>query len=369
VLSTAAINAPRFDYNPSTLAPLGLLIEQSSTNLLTYSQDFSNAIWANQNVTVNTTANIAPDGTQTFNKIQENSTSNLQFYVKQSYTFALGVHTFYFYAKASERNWVYFEVGNSYANINLLTGALGTTGIFSTGWTFGSASATPVGNGVYRCQITSTCTIAGSYLATIHVENANNSIVYTGTIGYGLYAWGSQLEALAFPTSYIPTTSAQVTRASDNASMTGTNFSSWYNSAQGTFYLNGTTIWTTTNIPTSTFISLTYGTNNSSVYTPLYVNAGSNNLYCYDNASATGFSSPGFGSKMQITVNYGSSKSIFANGFAGNGANTTYNGAFGLSTGVIIGSGGGYAFNGRIAKISYYPSQLTSTQQISLTGS
>ena len=44
--------------------------------------------------------------------------------------------------------------------------------------------------------------------------------------------------ALAFATSYIPTTSAQVTRASDNASMTGTNFSSWYNIAQGTMFVN-----------------------------------------------------------------------------------------------------------------------------------
>lgn len=38
-----------------------------------------------------------------------------------------------------------------------------------------------------------------------------------------------------FPTSYIPTTAAAVTRAADVASMTGTNFSSWFNATEGTF--------------------------------------------------------------------------------------------------------------------------------------
>jgi hypothetical protein len=52
--------------------------------------------------------------------------------------------------------------------------------------------------------------------------------------------WGAQLEALAFPTSYIATTSAQVTRGADSASMTGTNFSSWYNQGQGTMFADFT---------------------------------------------------------------------------------------------------------------------------------
>ena len=61
----------------------------------------------------------------------------------------------------------------------------------------------------------------------------------SGTLRVGSYDfWGAQLEAGTFPTSYIPTTSAQVTRAADNASMVGTNFSSWYNQSEGTFIAN-----------------------------------------------------------------------------------------------------------------------------------
>jgi hypothetical protein len=53
-----------------------------------------------------------------------------------------------------------------------------------------------------------------------------------------VFIWGFQLEAGSFPTSYIPTTTATVTRAADVASITGANFSSWFNTNQGTFFLD-----------------------------------------------------------------------------------------------------------------------------------
>jgi hypothetical protein len=50
--------------------------------------------------------------------------------------------------------------------------------------------------------------------------------------------WGYQVEATAPATSYIPTSGSTVTRAADVASITGTNFSSWYRQDEGTWFAN-----------------------------------------------------------------------------------------------------------------------------------
>ncbi len=65
VLSSAANNVPRIDYDPETLICKGLLIEEARTNLLTYSEQFDNAAWikSNANISVTSTNSTSPDGT------------------------------------------------------------------------------------------------------------------------------------------------------------------------------------------------------------------------------------------------------------------------------------------------------------------
>jgi len=91
-----------------------------------------------------------------------------------------------------------------------------------------TASIQAVGNGWYRCSITSTCVTGGGARVGVFIASGT-SISYAGDVSKGLLLWGAQLEVGAFPTSYIPTTTAAVTRSADNAQITGTNFSSWYN--------------------------------------------------------------------------------------------------------------------------------------------
>jgi hypothetical protein len=247
VLMTAPAGVPRLDYNPTTGVALGLLIEESRTNLFTYSSDFSNAVWTKPNATITNAANVAPDGTQTAQKLVEN-TVNAQHYVVQSPTCTGSTaYSLTIYAKAAERAFISMQINESGGAviaskviIDLSTGAVGTiTALAGGGLASATATTTLIGNGWYRCKI-SWVTNSASTLAGIYISTASDAttITYTGNGYSGIYIWGAQLEAGSFATSYIPTVATTITRAADQASMTGTNFSSWYNQSQGSLYCN-----------------------------------------------------------------------------------------------------------------------------------
>jgi hypothetical protein len=222
-------NLPRFDYNPATLAPKGLLIEEARTNIFLESAGFDTVLWNKGNATVTANAATAPDGTLSADKIVENTANNFH-RISQVPVLTAVSHTVTIYAKPAGRDWLY--MGNASASqaayFNVSTGVIGTIVGVAT------ATITPAGNGWYRCSITSTPSL-GAQNYSFYTANANGSFIYTGDGVSGLYIWGAQLEIGAFATSYIPTAASQVTRNPDVAEMTGTNFSSWYNQTEGTF--------------------------------------------------------------------------------------------------------------------------------------
>ncbi|WP_435607731.1 phage head spike fiber domain-containing protein [Pseudomonas knackmussii] len=193
-----------------------LLIEEQRTNLLLYSSTFSNAAWTKANASITSGATTAPDGTSSASKLVEDTTSNT--HQINQISSSTGQRTFTVFAKAGERTQIQLGMSDLttaaiYANFDLSTGTLlGTTSGGS--WTAISQSISSVGSGWYRLSFTAT---AGSGTQVRAVANiySGGTATYLGDGVSGLYLWGAQLEAGAAQTSYIPTTSAQVTRAAD----------------------------------------------------------------------------------------------------------------------------------------------------------
>jgi len=237
-LVTAAINQPRFDHDPVTKECKGLLIEDATTNLLTYSEDFGNAAWTKSNSIISGDFTYAPDGTKSADKLIEDNTTGSH-YVFQSITPTNGVtYSFSIAMKADQRRYVWlgcgFSGGGRYG-FDLLTGTL-TNGTISNQ----AATVSNLGNGWYRCSITVTASSNAVGQLQIGMDgDADNvtGIGYTGDGYSGIYIWGAQLEAnSASPSSYVATSGATASRSYDNAVMTGTNFSSWYNQEEGSVY-------------------------------------------------------------------------------------------------------------------------------------
>ena len=224
--ASTAYYGPRFDYDPVTLAPKGLLIEEQRTNLMTWSDDFSNVVW-NKLASVTVTANTitSPDGTSNADTIE--SAGAAQVIYQTATVTANTVYTASVYVKLGTMLVSEYKIAiyNATAGAFIAIDITPTAVVSSSTWTrIDYTFTTPVG-----------CLSVRFYPVRI-----------TATVKATVYLWGAQLEAGAFPTSYIPTTSAAATRAADNASMTGTNFSSWYNQSEGTMVCSSDSPQTTT---------------------------------------------------------------------------------------------------------------------------
>ena len=213
-----------------------------STSSATRTISTSEFVWFRSKTSITANSVVAPDGTLTGDTLVMDAVSNDDFYIYQVYSgWTSGVtYTQTWYVKSAGITWVQVTGSTgtgatSFRNINIVTGALG-----NGNYAADSVTATSVGNGWYRIRVTETATsttASGRFLLALLTSDVSLRLTNVNGDGYsGIFIWGAQLEAGAFPTSYIATTSAQVTRSADAASMTGTNFSSWYNAGQGTLF-------------------------------------------------------------------------------------------------------------------------------------
>jgi hypothetical protein len=198
----------------------------SKRNLLKYSEQLDNAAWllAATTVSADVVTTLAPNGTQTVEKIIENSSSVSHNIQQGSVTkSANAVLTLSVYAKAAERSWIGlvinddvggFGVGRYGAEFDLLAGTASNHDSAQGTFTNGSFSISVAGNGWYRCSITCTTSTEAIVRARIFLlNNTTGNLLtwtsvpnYTGNGASGLYLWGAQIEQGTLATSYVPTT-------------------------------------------------------------------------------------------------------------------------------------------------------------------
>lgn len=245
VLQTASTDVPRFDHNPTTGESLGLLVEEARTNLSLRSQELDNAVWTKTASSITANAIASPDETTTADKlVEDSSTANHNIVEATVITYTSGVtYSFSFFVKKAERQTVQILMhpnpfpGTAAQRTAIFNSNIGA--FASVGSAYTNSSVTTLPSGWYRVSVTSTAdaTTTGNFTISLCSDDAGTA-TYTGNGTSGIYLWGAQLEAGAFATSYIPTTTATATRAADVASVTGTSFSSWYNQTEGTVFVN-----------------------------------------------------------------------------------------------------------------------------------
>ena len=223
---------PRFDFDPVTGECLGLLIEEIRTNFALRSQEFNLSPNAAVNASISPNAAIAPDGTLTADKLVEDNISSTFKRVQQGGFTVSGDYTVSFFVKEAGRYRGYIQLlGTTNASVSFNLQNETVSGVVQS-----RSKIEKYPNGWYRISTSNTFNAGESPTVYIVMLNDTGNPTYIGDGSSGLYIWGLQVEAGAFPTSYIPTEGSEKTRTADNASITGSNFTEWYNPSEGTVY-------------------------------------------------------------------------------------------------------------------------------------
>ena len=364
----AGVNEARFDHNPVTGESLGLLIEEARTNLLIGSETFVSGWGGSIGSIANTDTILNPYGvlgTVYYITVSE--------WTKDFNANGLSTLALSFFAKRR-----FGGLNRDYNNIEIFQQAVGGGSLGSYNFRFDGNNPNfgqfqnirteRYQNDWYRFS----CTLVARPDYNGGVFGTDARVDLEGSVADN-YFWGIQVESGAFATSYIPTIGSTRTRAADNASITGKNFSEWYRQDEGSFYsqfktqLNITNnIWSINNYPNTTFGTL------QNYFRLLTL---SNNIHTQYNVAGTNLY-PTFplttNTSQKVTQSYNINPSPIT---------STLNGTIGTGSGNIYATSPGFnqlEFGKNtdarttigqytISRLTYYPKRLTNAQLQALT--
>jgi hypothetical protein len=353
-------NLPRFDYASGVCR--GLLIEETRANLLINSV-FAGAVAGTPGTAPTSWTDFVSTGTITSvasgiyaagNAIRiANTGTRRAFYRTQ----AVSANTTYTYNVTITVNSTPVA---GYPRIldcmNIVSGLAGSTITYQLNGA-AATSTTTIPNG-QTSKVTAILAVAA---AAGNVE-VRWGLGISGAIDGDVTIQMPQFEAGAFATSYIPTTTTSLTRNADAVSMTGTNFSSWYNATEGAMFFEGST-FVDQGSTTVSFAEVSNGVSTSVTMT-LGMFAASAALFAVVNTTTQANINLGAFSLNTVLRLTGAYK---ANSFAaaknGNTTLTDTSGSIPAVSQLIIGQRlGGLYMNGHARKFFYWPQRLTDVE-------
>lgn len=243
--TTDRLNFPRLDYTYGSCP--AVLLEPQRTNLVLQSETFDNASWVKIATSVTANSTTSPDGTTNADSLIENSSTGVHYVGQQltkassSITYAFSVY--YKNASGTRNIGVALTNGTSSGRVAIFTssGTITATDVAigtGIGFSMTSSSVTNVGNGWYRATVIVSTDTATRVDTVVYITGSTtNVLAYTGDGTSGYFIYGAQLEAGAYPTTYITTTSATATRVADSFSRNNIYTNGLITASGGTWFV------------------------------------------------------------------------------------------------------------------------------------
>ena len=332
------------------------ILEPARTNKVPTSNDFDGSGWLASSLTATDNQVVSPDGTLNASKLEMTGDGSLRNQTEAS--FNNGYAYSIFVKKGNSR---YVTIRSAFFTQSIIVGFdLDTLSAQTNG------KIEDYGNDWYRLSISKNISGDADKSGYFYLYLPDSLGDQTSVSGNYVYAYGGQIEDGSYPTSYIPTNGAAVTRSAETAN--GAGDATTFNDSEGVLMAEIANI--SENQTTTVAFSLSDGSTSNAVSVYYF---GTSGLY-YDifNSDGTRSSSKPM-TKIQQTYNnkislkYKSGDiALWVNGFEVNTNTGTLN-LSGLSELNLDYGSGGFPFYGKTKQLQYYNSALTDSELEQLT--
>jgi hypothetical protein len=334
-----------------------LLLEPSSTNLVTHSEDFSNSTsWLVSAMTVTSDNVTSPYGTKTADKVEATGNGSIRtqpsFTVSDAYSFSI------FVKKGNSR---YVTLRSFAFTTSVIIGFDLDTVTAQTGGVIEQYS-----NDWYRLSISKDVSSDADKNGFFYIylpDTLGNASTVSGNFAY---FFGAQLEDLTYPSSYIPTTGSTVTRVAETCNSAGN--STVFNDSEGVLYWECSSLFDDS---TLRIISVSDGSQNNTVQ--LYFDSSSNRIRgAVREGSGTyqcilDFNTSDTTNFFKVALKYKQNDfALWVNGIQ-IATDTNGNAPTGLNTLNFDSGSGSNDFFGKIKNVQVYNTALTDAELIELT--